>query len=457
MPLNVGRFYTSSFLILGALCVGASAQTPAPKASSSPAAQAATNSTTPQPQIAKSPTAAEVMRDRISKAKAFIAIRNYSAAIYELENIRRETSDQSVISVTSVLLMNSYLEQGDHKRAQAMLNQFYAEQKTTKPNALNNYSTVAGQVIKGARTQVERYRSLGLSVDDRNLPLEALADLEKMRETVELVITQSKEIAADKSKSSTGLMLQEEATNSRVIIARDDYDARFWRDAVADSREQMANARSVVINAVDGTTYAGAIVNSPATPASATNSSVSNAPAQTQTATVAPTPTPSVAFKPVTTAPASSDPKPSETTVAAADAKPLQTQPLAKPTPSNSGERSRLVVSAPPPTEVGNKVETTASSKLSGPMEAGSLLPYVTKQAAAVYPAAARTLRTTGVVRVDVLIDEEGNVSEVQKTTGPSLLQNSAKEAIRRWKFKPFALNGQPVKATGFVNFSFSL
>ena len=47
---------------------------------------------------------------------------------------------------------------------------------------------------KGARNQVERYRSLGLSVSDRNLPLEAVNDLERMRETLELVITQAKEI-----------------------------------------------------------------------------------------------------------------------------------------------------------------------------------------------------------------------------------------------------------------------
>jgi periplasmic protein TonB len=448
MPLNVGRFYTSSFLIASALCVGANAQAPAPQVSPSPAAPAASTQTqtTVPPQIAKSPTAAEVMRDRISKAKAFIAIRNYSAAIYELENIRRETSDQSVISVTSVLLMNSYLEQGDHKRAQAMLNQAYAEQKTTKPNALNNYSTVAGQIIKGARTQVERYRSLGLSVNDRNLPLEALADLEKMRETVELVITQSKEIAADKVKTSTGLMLQEEATNSRVIIARDDYDARRWRDAVADSREQMANSRSIVINAVDGTTYAGGTTPvAGATPSQPSNSQVAIA-----------TPTPVVEFKPVVNAPAPSSPQPSDTSVASSDPKPVEPKPMDKPAPS-SGERSRVVAGAPSPTGDGNKVEATSSNKPSGPMEAGSLLPYVTKQSAAVYPPAARSLRTTGVVRVDVLIDEEGNVSEVQKTTGPSLLQNSAKEAIRRWKFKPFAVNGEPVKATGFINFNFSL
>ena len=75
------------------------------------------------------PTSGDAMRDRISKSKAFIAVRNYNAAIYELENIRKETSDVSVQGVVSVLLMNSYLEQGDYKRAQDLLGEFYTAAK----------------------------------------------------------------------------------------------------------------------------------------------------------------------------------------------------------------------------------------------------------------------------------------------------------------------------------------
>ncbi len=90
------------------------------------------------------------MRERVAKAKAFIAVRNYNAAIYELENIRRETSDATVNSVINVLLMSSYLEQGDYKRAQDFLGELA---KSNKPNARENYFTVAAQVIKGARAQ----------------------------------------------------------------------------------------------------------------------------------------------------------------------------------------------------------------------------------------------------------------------------------------------------------------
>jgi TonB family protein len=449
MPLNVGRNFTSVFLVLSAAITAATAQVPqATQASPAPANTAAS---TPVQPIAKAPTAAEVMRARIDKAKAFIAVRNYYAAINELENIRRETSEQPVIAVTNVLLMNSYLEQGDHKKAQALLSQFYSEQKTTKPGALINYGAVAGQIVKSARNQVERYRSLGLSVNDRNLPLEALSDLEKMRETVELVITQSKEMSDDKAKTSTALMLMEEATNARVAISRDDYDARRWRDAVADSREQVANSRSVVISAIDGTS-------TPASP-------------QTQTASV-PNSNTSAAIVPVSNiaenkpslnTPQTNLPKPSDTAIAA-NTKPVVTEPVKKDEPKveqkpePQPDRSRMIAGASPQTsDEGNRVKATSSSKPTGPIAIGSLLPYAEKQSAPVYPPAARTMRATGVVKVEVTLDEEGNVAEVQKASGPALLQASAKDAIRKWKFRPIMVEGQAVKATGFVNFNFSL
>jgi protein TonB len=66
-------------------------------------------------------------------------------------------------------------------------------------------------------------------------------------------------------------------------------------------------------------------------------------------------------------------------------------------------------------------------------------------------------MRLTGIVKVELLVNEAGDVDSVKNTSGPAMLQRAALEAIRRWKFKPFVRDGQPVKAAGFVSFNFSL
>jgi TonB family protein len=483
MPVNVGRFCTSVLLAFTAFGVTISAQTQPQQTPHQAETQAA--ATQPQTVPIKAPSASEIMRDRISKAKAFIAVRNYNAAIYELENIRRETSDQSVQAVTTVLLMNSYLEQGDYKRAQDFLTQAFNIQKTTKPGAADIYNAIAGQVIKGARTKVERYKSLGLVVADRNLPLEAVTDVERMRETVELVITQAKEMGRDAAKTNTAMALLEEATNSRSALARDDYDARKWRDEVADSREQLANSRSVITNAVDGTTSPNTVpmmtaaLNSqanqtsvPVQTAALTNQNVT--PTQTvamNNPTVPPASLPAVSG----TAPGSGIANPSGTRDRVTNA-PVQTETAIKPSdtllaahdkpsvtdqhPTTEEPAKPIVAQNPPETRaepVNQGGPAAEMPKTEGPMDVGSLLAYATKQTPPVYPPAARSMRASGVVRVEVTVDESGQVAEVQKTSGPPLLQTAAKDAVRKWRFKPFMRDGQPVRAVGFVNFNFSL
>jgi protein TonB len=168
-------------------------------------------------------------------------------------------------------------------------------------------------------------------------------------------------------------------------------------------------------------------------------------------------------------APVQNQPKPSETTFAGAmpktdpvveqpkkaEEKPTVRQPRVQPTP--------IVVGQSQQKDDGNKVKATSSSRptnapsASGPVSVGSLLAYADKQSPAVYPPAARAMRASGLVKLEVTIDEEGNVEEVTNASGPILLQGSAKDAIRKWKFRPVVVDGQAVKATGFVNFNFSL
>lgn len=431
----------------------------------------------------QSPTSADVMRERVTKAKGFIAVKNFNAAIYELEGIRRETSDATVHSVVNVILMNCYLEQGDYKRAQSLLTELYNNQKANKPNAAQNYFAVAAQVVKGARNQSERYKSLGLAVNDKSLPPDAVADIDKMRETVEKVIEQSKTMSADKTKAPTALALIEESSNARIVLARDDYDAKRWKEEVADAREGLMSSRTTVLNAVDESPDSTVASTAP----SYTNSSPTVNKTETQPSVVptsqivaknetkpfeAPKPERIEESKPKTPEkPEKFDQSKSNTAEAVKETPKQLTPNVSKETPKTETTEEKNNVAAPKPgrerrvnapadenkTAVAeNKTETPTTTDVS-PLKVGSLVEYATQKVNPVYPPQAKVLRMTGVVKVEVTVDEEGKVTEVQNTSGPSMLQRSAVEAMKKWKFKPFVRDGQPVKATGFVSFNFNL
>lgn len=443
MPLNVRRFYTSVLLVF-LFSVASFAQ-----------------------------TSADVMRERVAKAKAFIAVKNFNAAIYELENIRRETKEPAVNGVINVLLMNSYLEQSDYKRAQEFLKELANDKK---PNATANYLVVAGQVVKGARNQIERYRALGLSVADRNMPLEAITDVEKMRESLELVVEQSKILGKDKTKTSDAMALLEEATNARGSLARDDFDANRWKNEITDAREQLANMRSVVVNAVDGTTTSA--VNAVAIQ-NVSQPNLNTTPVAKPTETN-PTfsPVPNSSLDNSKTAAAVKNDSTSQTESTAKIENPIQTdapkEPIKQPvevskTDSNNSSaqtanknvESPVSVNNPAPVEAKTETQPATNKvdapKTDSPLVVGSLIEYVTQKVNPTYPPAARTVRMSGIVKVDVVVDEEGKVTEVQKTSGPQMLQRAATDAVKKWKFKPFVRDGQPTKATGFISFNFNL
>jgi len=73
------------------------------------------------------------------------------------------------------------------------------------------------------------------------------------------------------------------------------------------------------------------------------------------------------------------------------------------------------------------------------------------------YPDTARKMRTSGVVTVDVVIDEDGKVISAQASAGPTTLREAAAQAALRARFTPTKLSGQPVKVTGVIHYKFTL
>ena len=71
------------------------------------------------------------------------------------------------------------------------------------------------------------------------------------------------------------------------------------------------------------------------------------------------------------------------------------------------------------------------------------------------YPAAARAVRASGAVQVQVLIDETGKVVSASAAGGHPLLQAAAVSAARGARFSPTLLSGQPVKVSGIITYNF--
>lgn len=447
-----------------------------------------TSETVAQASIERAPTSAEVMRERISKAKAMLAVRNFAAALYELENIKRENTEPAVERVVNVLLMHAYLELSDYPKAKALLK----ETKESKgAESSMDYLAVAGQVVNGARSQTDRYKSLGLNINDRNLPTVAAADIQGMREMLEMVVEHSKAMTADKSLRANAAVLLEESSSARGALARDAYDSKQWKDQVVDAREQMVASRSVILNATTPPPAENREADVAASKIELVDLAVideDDVPAAKTPAKQPPAET--VAEKrperktipiPVDREPVKEDAAPvREQAAKEQTAKPAAAETVSKPQKANDdtvgptdrpvriiGSAKRENADETDPADqpnvkstLGREDVTDADSTVreeSGPLPIGSLIGYATHRVSPIYPRQARTMRLSGVVTVKILVDEDGSVLEINDSDGPAMLTRAAEDAVRKWKFRPFTRDGLPVKAAGFISFNFNL
>jgi len=71
------------------------------------------------------------------------------------------------------------------------------------------------------------------------------------------------------------------------------------------------------------------------------------------------------------------------------------------------------------------------------------------------YPRTAQALNLEGTVKVQVTIDEGGNVISAKAADGHPFFRPGAEQAARNAKFRPTLLNGVPVKVTGVIVYNF--
>ncbi|HZI95301.1 MAG TPA: energy transducer TonB, partial [Patescibacteria group bacterium] len=84
-------------------------------------------------------------------------------------------------------------------------------------------------------------------------------------------------------------------------------------------------------------------------------------------------------------------------------------------------------------------------------------LPVVVKRVEPVYPPPARLARLEATLRFQVVVDEHGDVIEVIPIKTHPLFEQSAVEALRRWKYRPAMQGGRAVKVYLLVTVEFRL
>jgi TonB family protein len=73
------------------------------------------------------------------------------------------------------------------------------------------------------------------------------------------------------------------------------------------------------------------------------------------------------------------------------------------------------------------------------------------------YPIGAKEMGVTGVVVVQATIGKDGRIYNPHAISGPPMLRDAAVDAVKRWVYKPYLLNGEAVEVLTTVNVFFTL
>jgi TonB family protein len=338
---------------------------------------------------------------RIERARALAAAHQLQQAATDLENIRASVNDVALRNVTSLMLVGVYLEEGNYGRAQALLEEAFSARASQKDESLRTYFAMAGQTVIGIRSHLARYRSFGLNPGDNDLPGEANTDLDRVRNLLERLAAQAKEISNEAGRSYDAVALQEDVVGIRLSLATTNDDHDKWQTEYLTVREKLASSQAQ-------TTSVG-------------RSSLLDA-------------------------------------VTARIPNPFATKPTTQADGDNAGQESSTSSSTPSLTlaPAGAAASTTENKSEPQLISTGSLSGRESKRVTPAYPGVARSAGVSGVVRVFAIVDENGKVW-VTNSEGPTLLRRAAEEAAKNWSFPPTLVSGKPVRVAGYLDFEFKL
>ena len=122
----------------------------------------------------------------------------------------------------------------------------------------------------------------------------------------------------------------------------------------------------------------------------------------------------------------------------------------------SAADVSQIAASSPGPSALGNVLSASpALPKLGVPVSEGIAGGTLVHKVQPVYPLEARRLHLEGTVVLDATITQEGQIENLKLVSGDPVLAKAATEAVSKWRYTPYLLNGRPIVKETRINIKF--
>jgi periplasmic protein TonB len=81
----------------------------------------------------------------------------------------------------------------------------------------------------------------------------------------------------------------------------------------------------------------------------------------------------------------------------------------------------------------------------------------VTRSVKPSYPTLARQMKVQGSVVLQAMISRDGLIEDLRVVSGPTILADAAKDAVRQWQFKPHYNGSKPVETQARITVNFTI
>ena len=95
--------------------------------------------------------------------------------------------------------------------------------------------------------------------------------------------------------------------------------------------------------------------------------------------------------------------------------------------------------------------------KFGTPISQGVSEGAIEHQVTPIYPRQAIPLRLEGPVVLDATVSENGQLEDVKVVSGHTMLAQAAIDAVRQWRYRPYLLNGKPVRMQTKITVNFKM